>query len=121
MKLDALKDKKVEFAGGYACFPNAKVTLLGLGVPRPLGALSDLCGPVWTRRPHDMTGIEVEASDDDTVRRFAYQLGDRVYYVADDGRVHAADLPCGARAVFDVLAPAQRAMLRGETHWPGAP
>lgn len=64
--------------------------------------------------------VEVEASDHDTVRRFAYQLGDHVYYVADDGRVHAADLPCGARAVFDVLAPAHRGMLRGKRDWPGA-
>ncbi len=121
LKLDALRDMKVDVGGGPACFPNAKVTLLGLGQPRPLGLLTDLCGPVWIRRPHDTTGIEVEASDDSTVRRFAYQLGDRVYYVADDGRVHAADLPCGARAVFDVVAPAQRATLRGETRWPGAP
>jgi hypothetical protein len=121
LKLDALREVKVDVAGGPACFPNAKVTLLGLGQPRSLGVLTDLCGPVWIRRPHDLTGIEVEASDDSTVRRYAYQLGDRVYYVADDGRVHAADLPCGGRAVFDVLAPAQRVMLRGETHWPRAP
>jgi hypothetical protein len=62
-----------------------------------------------------MNGIEVEASDDGTVRRFAYQLGDRIYYSADDGRVHAADLPCGARAAFDVLAPGQRRMMRERT------
>ena len=120
LKLDAVGDSKIELGGRVACFASANVTLLGLGPPRPLGVMTDLCGPVWIHRPNDKTGIEVEASDDTTVRRFAYQLGDRVYYAAADGRVHAADLPCGARASFDVLAPAQRGMLRGETKWPGA-
>ena len=80
----------------------AIATLLGLGEPRALGALSNLSGPSWIERPNDVSGIQVEASDDETVRRFAYQLGDAVYYSGGDGKVHRAPLPCGVRASFAV-------------------
>ena len=33
-------------------------------------------------------------------------LGDRIYYVTEDGRVHAAELPCGARTKFKLRATA---------------
>lgn len=81
---------------------SAQVTLLGAGKPRDLGALTNMCGPSWFSRAPDMNGITVAASDMGSVQRFAYQLGDRVYYVTDDGHVRAADLPCGARARFEV-------------------
>jgi hypothetical protein len=80
----------------------AKVTLLGLGAPRERGDLSNLSGPSWVIRPADVAGIVVEASDDATVRRFAYQLGDAIYYSGGDDRVHRGSLPCGARATFAV-------------------
>ncbi len=81
---------------------SAQVTLLGAGKPRDLGALTNMCGASWFRRAPDMNGIAVTASDMGSEQRFAYQLGDRVYYATDDGRVRAADLPCGARARFEV-------------------
>jgi hypothetical protein len=87
-----------------ALVDGAAVTLLGLGEPRSLGALSNLSGPTWIERPSGISGIQVEASDDETVRRLAYQLGDAVYYGGGDGDIHRAPLPCGARASFSVEA-----------------
>lgn len=80
----------------------ATVTLIGAGPPRALGRLGNTCGYLKSARAGDVNGIAVEAGDMGTERRFAYQLGDRVYYASDDGRVHAAELPCGARASFEV-------------------
>ena len=85
---------------------DAKVTLLGAGPPRGVGKMTNMSGAVGFRRMPDVNGITVTASDTGVDRRFAYHLGDRVYYVAEDGRVHAAELPCGARTKFEVLASA---------------
>lgn len=99
---------------------NAKVSLLGLGKPRSLGLLSQLSGPTWIRRFRNKGGIEMSASDDHTEQRFAYQLGDRVYY-SDQDRIRSAELPCGARAVFDAVVPhSLMGMLRGEEEWAGS-
>jgi len=77
---------------------------LGANAPRDLGVLSNACGGGHVQRWVGANGIEVVASDMGTVKRFAYQLGDRVYYVDEGGRVRAADIPCGAHAAFSVLA-----------------
>lgn len=111
MKLDAIKG-----SNAHRCSPegpavdSARTTLLGAGAPKDLGTITNLCGGSRVTRWEGLNGIEVEASDMGTVKRFAYQLGDRVYYVLEDGSVHAAELPCGARAVFGVLAPSHPAM-----------
>lgn len=83
---------------------DAKVTLLGAGPTRGLGKMTNMSGAVGFRRLPDLNGVTISASDMGVDRRLAYQLGDRVYYVADDGHVHAAELPCGARVKFDVRA-----------------
>lgn len=85
---------------------DAKVTLLGAGQPRGVGKMTNMSGAVGFRRAPDVNGITVSASDMGVERRFAYQLGDRIYYVAEDGRVHAAELPCGARTKLEVRASA---------------
>jgi hypothetical protein len=85
---------------------DAKVTLLGAGAPRDVGKMTNMSGAVGFRRSRDVNGIIVSASDMGLDRRFVYQLGDRIYYVSEDGRVHAADLPCGTRTKFEVRASA---------------
>jgi hypothetical protein len=80
---------------------DAKVTLLGAGAARDLGSL-DLRSPATIHRLVDVNGLEVVATG---AQRFIYQLGDRIYFLGQEGRVHAADLPCGGRADFNVLAP----------------
>lgn len=111
MKIEAMTGPKA-----HRCIPEgpavdaARTTLLGAGAPKDLGTITNLCGGSRVTRWEGVNGIEVEASDMGTVKRFAYQLGDRVYYVLEDGRIRAADLPCGARAVFRVLAPSHPGM-----------
>ena len=90
-------------AGGHY---DARVTLLGAGLPGRVGTMTNMSGAVGFRHLPDVSGITVSASDNGVDRRFVYQLGDRVYYVAEDGRVHGADLPCGARTTFEVRASA---------------
>lgn len=85
---------------------DAKVTLFGGGPPRDVGMMTNMSGAVGFRRSPDVNGITVSASDMGVDRRFAYQLGDRIYYVAEDGRIHATELPCGARTTFEVRASA---------------
>jgi hypothetical protein len=106
LKIDALKGPTA-----HRCIPegpavdSGRATLLGAGAPKDLGTIANLCGGSHVTHWQSINGIEVEASDMGTVKRFAYQLGDRAYYLTEDGTVRAADLPCGARAVFGVVAP----------------
>lgn len=86
---------------------DARVTLHGVGTPRGVGEdMTNVSGAVGFRRWPDLNGVTVLASDMGVDLRFAYQLGDRIYYVAKDGRVRAAELPCGARVTFEVRASA---------------
>ena len=79
----------------------ARVSLLGAGAPKDLGILNNLCGATGAHRWPNLSGLQINASDMGISQRFVYQLGDRVYYSVEDGHVRAAELPCGARAVFD--------------------
>ena len=99
LRLDA-----VAVGSGYH---DAKVTLLGAGPPRGVGRkMTNTSGAVGFHHLPDVSGVTVSASDNGVDGRFVYQLGDRVYYVAEDGRVHGAELPCGARTKFEVRASA---------------
>jgi hypothetical protein len=67
-----------------------------------LGVLANQCGGLHVVRYDDADAIRLETSDMGTEYRFAYRLGDRLYFTSADGRIASVELPCGARVRFQV-------------------
>lgn len=78
-----------------------RVQLAVGGVVRDLGVLSEQCAGLHLVRYDDADAVVFGTSDMGAEHRFAYRLGDRLYFSTAEGGVARIDLPCGARATFD--------------------
>lgn len=78
------------------------------------------CGGLHVTRYEDVQALLVETSDMGTEERFAYQLGDRLYFTRDEA-IASTDLPCGARAIFDSARMCRRLKPRRLAQRPSRP
>lgn len=105
-------------AGNYLCAAGASTadagprsgpvdrTRVQLALPLPageidLGILSEQCAGIHVVRYADADAVSLGTSDMGDDDRFAYRLGDRVYFSTASGGIGSAEIPCGARVMFD--------------------
>jgi len=65
-----------------------------------LGVLHEQCAGFFVTRFDDADAVSFGTTDLGVERRFAYRLGDRLYFSNDIGGVSSAELPCAAAATF---------------------
>jgi len=105
VELQPVPDAGPSFCNGKSGLTNAAAVRLlvpGSHAAQDLGVLGNLCGGLHVTRYDDVEALGLGTSDMGTEQRFAYRLGDRLYFVTADDRFGSVELPCGAKVAFDV-------------------
>jgi len=99
--IDLLAPPGYKPAPGSQLVPLNDVIVSMPGWRMGLGQISNLYGGLHVIRYTDVEAVMISATDMGSEWREAYRLGDRLYVVEKD-RITSTELPCGAKAVFEV-------------------